>query len=78
MAKDNTIYTTKEMANALGMNGKQLRRYLRKMEKYNDGIYTRYAWTKEDYTKIIKAIKGTIDKANKDKEKEETKEEKQA
>ena len=75
MATNNTIYTTKEMANALGMNGKQLRRYLRKMEKYNDGIYTRYAWTKSDFDKIVKAIKGTIDKANK---KEEKKEEKQA
>lgn len=65
------VFTTKEMALELGMNGKQLRRYLRKMEKYNDGIYTRYAWTKKDYDKIVKAIKATIDKANAKKEKEQ-------
>jgi len=51
------VYTTKDMALALGMNGKQLRRKLRAMEKYNDGIYTRYAWTKSQYDAIVKQIK---------------------
>lgn len=56
-----TIFTTKEMALELGMNGKQLRRYLRKLEKYNDGIYTRYAWTKKEYDAIVKKVKQAID-----------------
>ena len=56
-AKEEKVYTTKEMALALGMNGKQLRRKLRAMEKYNDGIYTRYAWTKTQYDAIVKQIK---------------------
>jgi transcription initiation factor IIE alpha subunit len=55
--KDEKVFTTKEMAEALGMNGKQLRRKLRAMDKYNDGKYTRYAWTKKDYDRIVKQIK---------------------
>lgn len=55
------VYTTKEMSAALGMTGKQLRRILRSMDTYNDGIYTRYAWSKKDYDKIVKAIKANID-----------------
>ena len=54
-------YTTKEMANALGMTGKQLRRILRSMDKYNDGIYTRYSWTKQDYDRIVAGIKKMLD-----------------
>lgn len=69
MAKEmDKIYTTKDMANALGMTGKQLRRYLRQMEKYNDGIYTRYAWSKKDHDAIVKTIKATIDAKAKAKE----------
>lgn len=67
----NKVFTTKEMALELGMTGKALRRYLRKMVNYNDGIYTRYSWTKSDYDKVIKAIKTMIDKANAKKEKKE-------
>lgn len=67
----NKVFTTKEMALELGMTGKALRRYLRKMANYNDGIYTRYSWTKSDYDKVIKAIKTMIDKANAKKEKKE-------
>ena len=63
-----TTYTTKEMAAELGMTGKQLRRILRSTEKYNDGIYTRYSWTKQDYDKILAGIKKMLDgkKAKKD------------
>lgn len=62
------IYTTKELATALGMTGKQVRRYLRKMSNYNDGKYTNYAWSKTDFDKVVKIIKATLDSK---KEKEE-------
>ena len=63
-----TTFTTKEMSAALGMTGKQLRRILRSTEKYNDGVYTRYSWTKQDYDKILAGIKKMLDgkKAKKD------------
>lgn len=66
--KDEKVYTTKEMAASLGMTGKQLRRHLRGMEKYNDGIYTRYAWTKKDFDRIVKAIKAKLDGKKQDKQ----------
>lgn len=64
------VYTTKEMAQALSMTGKQLRRYLRKTDKHNDGIYTRYAWTYKEYQQLLKIVKEMIAKQAK---KEETK-----
>jgi epoxyqueuosine reductase QueG len=57
-SKDEKVYTTKDLALALNMNGKQLRRKLRAMDKYNDGTYTRYAWTKKDYDRLVKQLSG--------------------
>lgn len=69
----NGVYTTKEMAIMLGMTGKQLRRILRKMEKYNDGIYTRYAWTKKDFDAIVNRIKKDLASKQAKEEKEQAK-----
>lgn len=56
--KEEKVYTTKELAEALGCNAKQLRRKLRKMEKYDDGIYTRYAWTEKQFKQLLKQLQG--------------------
>lgn len=58
MAKEEKVYTTRELAEALGINGKQLRRKLRAMDKYNDGIYTRYAWTEKQFKALLKQLQG--------------------
>lgn len=58
MAKEEKVYTTKELAEALGINGKQLRRKLRAMDKYNDGKYTRYAWTEKQFKQLLKQLQG--------------------
>ena len=65
-SKDEKVYTTKDLAVALGMNGKQLRRKLRAMDKYNDGQYTRYAWTKKDYDRLVKQLSGKQEKQEKE------------
>jgi len=52
------VYTTKELAEALGCNGKQVRRKLRAMDKYNDGVYTRYAWTEKQFKELVKKLQG--------------------
>ena len=44
-----TILTTKEVAAMVGTTPKALRRVLR-AKWYNDGVMTRYAWTKDDPT----------------------------
>lgn len=64
------VYTTNDMAASLGMTGKQLRRYLRKTEKFNDGVYTRYAWTFKEYQAMIKQVKEMIAKKQKEEKKE--------
>jgi hypothetical protein len=55
-AKEERVYTTKELAEALGCNGKQVRRKLRAMDKYNDGVYTRYAWTEKQFKELVKKL----------------------
>lgn len=72
MAKEEKVFTTKELAEALGCNGKQLRRKLRAMEKYNDGKYTRYAWTEKQFKQLLKQLQGKKEA----KEAKEVKEEK--
>lgn len=57
-AKEERVYTTKELAEALGCNGKQVRRKLRAMDKYNDGVYTRYAWTEKQFKELVKKLQG--------------------
>lgn len=60
-------YTTKELAEKLGMTRKQTRRYLRKMEKFNDNKYTNYQWqSKKEFEKDLIIIKQMIE--GKDKE----------
>ena len=50
-------YTTKDLAMAVGMTGKQVRAILRKTERYNDGQYTRYSWNEKAFQGYVKAIK---------------------
>ncbi|HWY68082.1 MAG TPA: AbrB/MazE/SpoVT family DNA-binding domain-containing protein [Terriglobales bacterium] len=40
--------TPKELAAQLRMTEKQVRRFLRSMPFYDDGIYTKYEWSKHD------------------------------
>jgi AbrB family looped-hinge helix DNA binding protein len=40
--------TPKELAAQLRMTEKQVRRFLRSMPLYDDGIYTKYEWSKQD------------------------------
>lgn len=49
-------YTTKHLAEKLGITPKMLRRQLRAMEKYNDGTYTHYRWNSMELDAMVKKL----------------------
>ena len=55
MAKEK-IFTTKELSEKLGIKAKALRRKLRAMDKYMDGKYTKYQWTKKEFDELVKKL----------------------
>lgn len=49
-------YNSKELASAVGMKPKALRRHLRRMDKYADGVYTNYAFSKKEFDRLVKLL----------------------
>lgn len=54
---DQKIFTTADLVKQFKQPGIKLRRIIRTMPKYDDGIFTRYAWTKSEYEAVVKYIK---------------------
>jgi AbrB family looped-hinge helix DNA binding protein len=46
----------KDLAARLKMKEKQVRRYLRSMAQYDDGVYTRYEWTEGELPSVAAAV----------------------
>lgn len=62
-----TILKTKEVAEKFGITPVALRRVLRTMPEYADGVHTNYKWDEKD-TKALRSIETAIAKVKKDKE----------
>ncbi len=48
--------TTREFAKELKITSRKLRRILRSINRFADGVYTRYKLNKRDMTQIRKAL----------------------
>ena len=57
--KTNRSFDTKDLADSLGMNRKQVRRRLRAIPEYDDGSYTRYEWSPSEFSKVSAKIKSS-------------------
>ena len=57
------VLTTKDIAEEMGVTStKKLRRYLRKIEVFQDGKYTRYGWVEgsKEHKDIVKQLRGMM------------------
>lgn len=63
---DEKTFNSKELAAAVGMKPKALRRHLRRMEKYADGVYTNYAFNKKDFDRLVKMLTKPVKEGKKE------------
>lgn len=59
-ATTDNYLTTKHLAARFNMKGTQLRRILRSMQDYADGVHTNYRWDEKADANKIKAIEAKI------------------
>lgn len=55
--EENGFLTTKDLAGKLGTTAVALRRKLREIPPYNDGVFTRYRWNGWNDPQLLKTIK---------------------
>ena len=61
-SKSKRLLGTKDLADQLSISPRQLRRFLRSMPEYDDGVYTRYRWTTDELPKVSTEIRGRADR----------------